>query len=85
MAAASPGLAAAALEPAHRRVARLDDGLERFALVLDVALDGLDQVRDEVVAARELHVDLREGVLVAVTRADQAVVERDDEPDRDDD
>ena len=68
----------------HRLVARGDHGFERFTLVLHVALGGLHQVGDEVVAARELHVDLRERVLVAVARADQAVVQRDDEPDGDD-
>jgi hypothetical protein len=52
--------------------------------VLDVSLDGLDQIRDQVIAPRELHVDLGESVLVTVSRADQAVVQRDDKPDGDD-
>ena len=41
----------------------LRDGLERAPLVGGVALHRLDQVRDEVVAALELHVDLRPRVV----------------------
>src|ERR1043165_3491691 len=58
-------------------IARLDHRLERLALVLNVALRRLDQVRNQVVAALELHVDLREGVLEAVPERDQPVVDRD--------
>ena len=43
-------------------------------LVLGVALDRLDQIRDEVVAALELDVDLRPGVLDPVPQLDQTVV-----------
>ena len=42
----------------HRAVAGLDDGVERLPLVGHVALDGFDQVRNQLVAAFELHVDL---------------------------
>jgi hypothetical protein len=45
--------------------------------VLDVALGGLDQVGNQVVAALQLHVDLREGVLEAIAHRHQAVVDRD--------
>ena len=62
-------------------VARLGDGLERLALVLDVALGGLDQVRNQVVAALELHVNLRVGVLEAVAQRDEFVVAADDKAD----
>src|SRR4029077_9752335 len=58
--------------------------VERLALVLQVALDRLDQVRDQVVAAPELDVDLRERVLEAVAQHDQAIVDR-DRPDDDHD
>ena len=69
-----------------RGIARLDHRLERLALVLDVALHRLDQVRNQVVAALELHVDLRERVLEAVAQRDQPVVDRDRPDDeRDDD
>src|SRR5262249_53196519 len=44
----------------------------------------LDQVRNQVVAALELHVDLREGVLEAVAQRHQAVVDG-DRPDREGD
>ena len=57
-----------------RRVAGLDHGVERLALVGGVALDGLDEVGDEVEAALELDVDLRPGVLDLVAPPDQAVV-----------
>jgi len=59
------------------RVARLDDILERLALVLHVALDGFDEVRDQVVAPRELHIDLGECVLYPVSLVDQPVVNAD--------
>ena len=48
--------------------------VERLALVGGVALDGLDEVGDQVEAALELNVDLRPGVLDLVAPADQAVV-----------
>src|SRR5690606_31932754 len=76
----------------HAGVAGLDHRVERLALVGGVALDGLDQVGDEVVAARQLDVDLGPGVLDAVPQRDQAVVadddvqrEQNDEGDDDDD
>ena len=48
-----------------------------------VALYGLDEVRDEVEAALELNVDVRERLLGAVTQGYEPVV-RPDEPERDD-
>ena len=57
--------------------ARPRHGLERLALVGGVALDGLDEVRDQVVAAPELHVDLRPRVLGPVAQPHELVVERD--------
>jgi hypothetical protein len=48
--------------------------------VRHVTLRDLDQVRDQVVAAGELDVDLREGVLVRIARGDQAVVDADRQP-----
>ena len=47
-------------------VTGFDDGFERAALVLHVALGGFDEIRDKVVAALELDVDLGEGVIEAV-------------------
>jgi hypothetical protein len=47
--------------------------------VLHVALRGLDQVRDQVVATLELHVDLRIRVLVTVSPRDEPVVRADHE------
>jgi hypothetical protein len=57
--------------------ARLDDVLERAALVRGVALDRLDEVADEVVPAGELDVDLAPGLLHQVAQLDEAVVGRD--------
>ena len=55
-------------------------------LVRGVALHGLDEVRDQVVAAAELHVDLRPRVLGAVAQPDEPVVEDDErEPEQDED
>ena len=58
--------------------ARVRDRLERLALVRGVALDRLDEVRDQVVAAAELDVDLRPGVLGAVAQPDEPVVHHDE-------
>ena len=70
--------------------ARGGDGLERLALVGGVALDRLDEVRDQVVALAELDVDLGPRVLGAVPQPDELVEHRDDDEqqhddDRDDD
>ena len=86
---ASPDSAAAnacgeGLRGARGLVARLDDGGQRLALVLEVALRGLDEVGNEVVAAAELHVDLRERVLEPVLENDKSVVEPDDPRDKHD-
>src|SRR6185295_11514081 len=61
----------------YRLISRLDHRFERLALVLQVALRRLHQVGDQVVAALELHVDLRERVLVPVAQRDQPVVDAD--------
>ena len=45
-----------------RGVPRLDDRLERAALMGGVALHGLDEVRDEVVALLQLHRDVGPGL-----------------------
>jgi hypothetical protein len=65
-----------------RTRSRVGDRLERLALVRGVALHRLDQVRDQVIAALQLDVDLRPRVLDAVAQGDEPVVEqhqRDDE------
>jgi hypothetical protein len=49
-----------------------------------VALHGLDQVRDEIVAALELHVDAAPGLVDLVARADERVPGRDDPDDQQD-
>ena len=48
-------------------------------LVRGVALDRLDEVRDQVVAAAELDVDLGPRVLRAVPQPDEPVVDEDEE------
>ena len=63
-----------------------DDRFERRLLVGGVALDRLDQVRDQVVPALELHADLRPRVVDPVPQPDEAVVPGDEhEHDQDDD
>jgi hypothetical protein len=64
-----------------RGLLRLDRGqardrhaLQRLALLRGVALDRLDEVRDQVVAALELHLDGAPGLVDLVARADQPVV-----------
>ena len=66
---------------AHGVGARLRDGLEDLALVRRIALDGLDQVRDQVVPALELDVDPAPGLVDAVAPPDHAVVDPDQEQD----
>ena len=44
-------------------------------LVRGVALHGLDQVRDQVVALLQLHVDVGEGLVDALPQRDEAVVD----------
>ena len=62
--------------------ARFGHRLERLALVRRVALDRLDEVRDQVVAAAELHVHLRPRVLRPVPQPDEAVVHEDEDSPR---
>jgi hypothetical protein len=68
-------------QPADRGASRRYDGFEGFALVFHVAFGGLDQIRDQVVAPLQLHIDLRERVLVAVTGGYQPVVDGNEKED----
>src|SRR3954447_822973 len=65
-----------------RAVAGLHDFLERLALVGGVALDRLDEVRDQIVATLELHSDLRPRRIDPVPQPDDAVVGQDEEQHR---
>ncbi|MPN24391.1 hypothetical protein SDC9_171789 [bioreactor metagenome] len=60
-------------------IARGDDGFERVTLVFEVTLRGLDQIRNQVVAPLELHVNLRVGVFETVAQPDEFVVQADHE------
>ena len=62
----------------HGGVARVDHGGKRVLLVFGVALDGLDQVRDQVVAALQLRVDVLPGVINAIALGDHVVVDAGD-------
>jgi len=57
----------------HRPAARRHERLERAALVAGVALHDGDDVGNEVVAALELHVDIRPGVVAQLAQPNQAV------------
>src|SRR6185369_4129214 len=73
-------------QAADRSTSRSYDGFEGFALVLHVAFGSLNQIRDQVVASLQLHIDLRERVLVAVPGRYQSVVDANEkEDDRDND
>jgi len=52
-----------------------DRDFQRLAFMRHVFLRHLDQVGNQVVAPGELHVDLRERILVSVATGDQAVVD----------
>jgi hypothetical protein len=60
----------------NRRIASTYDGLERFTLMGGVALDGFDEVRDEIDSSFQLDVDLRPGIANLVAPTDQSVVTR---------
>ena len=59
-------------------VARVDHGGKRVLLVFGVALDGFDQVRDQVVAALQLRVDVLPGIIDAIALGDHVVVDAGD-------
>src|SRR5438128_4564595 len=61
----------------HGHVACLNYALQRFLFMTRVAFDCLHQVGNEVVAALELHVNLRPGILGLYPLAHQAVVNAD--------
>ena len=63
-------------------VAGLNDGFERLPLVLHIALSCLNEIRDEIVAALQLNIDLSKRVFVAVPVADETVVDPDGNEDR---
>ena len=58
-------------------VAGIDDGLQCFALMLDVAFGRFNQIGDQVISAFELDVDLRKRIFVTVPKRHQAVVNAD--------
>src|SRR6185312_8800661 len=58
-------------------IARLDDRLQRPALVRGVSLYRLHQIGDQVVALLELHIDVGEGLVGPLPHGDQAVVDAD--------
>ncbi len=68
----------------HRGIACLHHRFQRAALVAGIALHGLHQVGDEVVALFGLHVDVGEGLVDPLPHGDEAVVDHHD-PQRGDD
>ncbi len=58
-------------------VAQADDLLQGFLLVRSIALDGVDEIGDEVVAALELHGNAAPGFLGLVAEPDALVVSHD--------
>ncbi len=69
----------------HRTAARLDHLLERLPLVLRVALDGFDQIADQIMASLELHLDVGPCRLRAIAQPDEAVVDAGEHEDHHDD
>jgi len=67
------GVARRPLQAGARLVPGLDHGIERLALVGHVALRGLHQVGNQIVAPLELNLDLRERILVTVAKRDELV------------
>src|SRR5208337_3307570 len=63
----------------HGAVARVSDGFKSALFVGGVTLHGFDEIGDEIVAALELHIDVRPGIVATYLQPDQAVVHRDAE------
>src|SRR5262245_8747927 len=59
---------------AHRRPPRLHDVLEGSALVVRISPHALDEIRNEIGAPLELHVDVRPRLLGALPQGHEAVV-----------
>ena len=66
----------------YRTPAGRDDCLERASLVAGVALDDCHHIRDEIVPAFQLHVDIGPGVVTQLPQARQAI-EGEDGPSQD--
>ncbi len=62
------------LQRRHRAVTRRDNARERIAFVLHIRLDGLNDVRDQIITAGQLHLYLGKGILESGTQRDQSVV-----------
>jgi hypothetical protein len=58
----------------HRSAPRLDHVVEGATLMRGVALHRLDQVRDQIVALLELHVDIGKRLVDALAQRDEAIV-----------
>ena len=67
----------------HGRGACVGDVGQDLLLELHVALDGVHEVRDQVVPTLELDLDLGERLVDPVSTADETVVDADDEQDDD--
>ena len=63
----------------HGLIARGGDGLEGAAFVRGISLDRFDQVGDQVVAALELNVNIRPGVVTLHAQPNESVVENHDQ------
>ena len=64
---------------------RIDDLAQHLLLLLGVALHGLDQIGNEVVALLQLHVDIGEGLVGVLPQRDEAVVDADHQHRQNDD
>jgi hypothetical protein len=63
-------------QPADCRIAGLYHCFQGSAFMGKVTLGGFHQIRNQVVTPGQLHIDLRKGVLVAIARCHQSVVDR---------
>ncbi len=55
----------------HGRVSGFDDCFQRFPLVLHITFGDFDQVRNQLIASLQLHVDLSERVVVAIAKGNK--------------
>jgi hypothetical protein len=66
----------------HGGIAGLDHCVERAALMRGLTLHGFDQIGDQIVPLLQLHVDVGEGLIDALSERNQSVLDKDGENDQ---
>jgi len=67
------------IETGNGRIPGTYDGIKCLTLVFHVAFDGFNEIRNQVMTPRQLHINLGKGIFDPVARIHQAVVDTDHE------